>query len=996
MNKLKKLLMLIGIAAVLAAAQAALAAPDAGWQEPGNSDLNILNGGVMLVAENGDMYFTHGGIFLQSGESVRALSPEEGRNLNLSGGMLFYTVGSEVYSMSAEGGQPQLVHTAPAEIKQLYVMGDSLRYVAGGRVYSADFSGAAEPVSDLEGVRGLIPTQYGDILLTGEPLNYTLWAGAEQVLTGVQSCYTDSGYLAVQIDNENYMAELSALFSGGFGRENLAPFDIHGAVSLMDVLDPDSENVVWEDNENNDLVLDYDALLIEAGFEPKVSLFANENTGESAIPQVSQGQRNIVKRARQLHEIVWTPLEDRAQWGNRGVFKAETTYTGIPYGQPVNVNGYVGYGVSIGTFASSVLDNTSRFYTTYSQYNKIAPVYSTDCSGYVSYAWGLTSRKTTYSIPQIAERVGDQSLYSIQIGDCLDKTTSHVVLISDLVYDGEGNIVALEVMEQTPVITKLTRYGAGERKSLASFQSYYLNGGYVIYRLPGRNDVTYTPNPAVPLDGETVSGQKDKAPRSKTKGFVGGKTVELYSVDSGAAIYYTTDGSTPTTSSNVYSGALTFYDTTKLRAIAYTGKYSAGSEVLNYTVKVPQLDPPSIKVTDGLSSGQYVSSGSKVSISSVSGATIYYTTDGSEPTTSSKTYSAPITVNEGMTIKAMAQASGYKQSNTASASYVIGTVYTINASSGADGSISPSGSVKVIQTGSAAFTAKPASGYKVENLVVDGNSLGERTEYTFANVNSNHSISVSFVPNVTLPFTDVGKGLWYYDAVCYVYGRNLYKGMTETWFGADETMTRGMFVTALGRYAGVSEKLAGTNVGVVTGSGVNIRKGPSTDTDVVGYVNNKYTAVTVLGQDSGWYKVSYGSVTGYIRQDYVKPYGNNYSDLNKNSFYGHFAQWACVTGVADGVASGSFNGEAVITREDMCVMLRNFARIYGKSLTAVNGKVTFTDDARISSGAKDAVYTLQQAGVINGMGDGSFNPKGSATRAQVAQIFKNFNDAVNR
>lgn len=970
-----------------------LAFANSEWQEPGNSDLNILNGGVML-SDGEDLYFNHDGIFVQKGERVIALSADDGINLNLAGAYLYYTVGDTVCRIPSQGGGRELVHTAAGDIKQLYVVGDTLRYIAEGTAYKADIGGSAQKISGLSDIMGFIPTEYGDLFLKGEVLDYTLYAGDIAVLSGIQSCYTDSGYLAVQIDNQNYMVELSALFHG-FDKSMLQDFHIHGNVSLMTLLDPDDENIISEYNDNNDLMCDFNALLEAAGLldSGTVRLMADGgDTGETVVPPVSQGQLNMVKRARQLHEIEWTPLENRTQWGNRGTFYAERTYTGIPYGQPVNSNGYVGYGVSIETFVSSVLDNTSKFYTTYSNYNKIAPVFSTDCSGYVSYAWGLTQRRTTYTIPNIAEKVGDQSVYSLQIGDCLDKTTSHVVLISGLTYDTDGKIIGVEVMEQTPVITKLTRYGSGESRSLASFQSYYLNGGYEIYRYPQRDGVTYTPSAVVPLDGEAVAGQKDKAPKSTTTSFLGGKTVALKS-DSGAPVYYTLDGSVPTTSSMRYTEPITFNDTAKLRAIAVSGAYSE-STILEYTVKIPQLDAPAVEVTSGSSSGQYIASGSKVSLKSISGAAIYYTSDGTEPTTSSSIYSSPITVTGDITIKSMAVAKGYKQSSVSTVSYRLGTLYTITASAGANGSISPSGSTGVVQTGSKTFTITPASGFIVSDVLVDGASMGAVSSYTFSNVGANHTISASFKSSATIPFTDVSPNAWYYDAISYVYASSLFKGTTTTQFSPDMNMTRGMFTTVLGRFAGVTESYNGSTIGVVTGEGVNIRSGPSTDTEVAGFVTNRYTVVEVIGQSSNWYQIKYGAVTGYIRNDLMKAYSGNYSDLSSGNYYSVFAQWACLTGIADGVAGSSFNGESSITREDMCLMLYNYANVYGKKLPADLARATFSDDAQISGGAKTAVYALQQAGVINGMGNNQFSPKGSGTRAQVAQIFSKFSDVV--
>ncbi|NLV87343.1 MAG: hypothetical protein GX025_09040, partial [Clostridiales bacterium] len=629
-------------------------------QEAGNSDLNIQNGGLLLSVGE-DFYFVDKGIFLQRNDEVIPLCAGEARNLNLYENYIYFSISNKVFKIPAAGGQAQEVFEAPADIGQMYVIGGSLRYISEGRVYElSENSPVAEEIGGMSGVLGLIPTTYGDLLLTGEHFDYTVWAKGKQVLTGVSSCYTDSGYLAVLKDGKNYMAELSELFSDFNESSGLMPFEIHGQISLMELLDIDIENSISEDNDNNELMLDFAAILKNAGMEPvyeaedkTIQLFTS-NT--QTIPSLSQGQKNIVKRARQLHEIEWTPLEDRYQWNYRGVFKAETTYKGLPYGQPVNSNGYVGYGVSLETFASSVADNTSKFYTSYSEYNKIAPVYSTDCSGYLSYTWGLAVRATTYSIPNYAEKVGDKSIYSLQVGDCLNDVSSHVVLVSDLTYDSQGQIVGVEIMEQTPVITKLTRYGQGESRSLASLQSYYLNRGYSIYRNPKRDEVTYTPNPAVPLDGE--KGTRDPAPKSKTSAIAGGKTVELYN-DSQSPIYYTRDGSDPSVSGTKYTGAITVNNTTKLRAITVSGNYS-GSNILEYTVKVPQANTPKAELESGQMYGNLVSSGSKIKLTTSSGAKIYYTTDGSEPTVSSSVYSSPITITKDMTIKAMALGDGYK------------------------------------------------------------------------------------------------------------------------------------------------------------------------------------------------------------------------------------------------------------------------------------------------------------------------------------------------
>lgn len=963
------------------------------WQT-GNSDLNIQNGGVML--ENGeDFYFVQDGIFVQNGEAVKALSADDAKNLNLYNGYIYYTVGQQLRRIPVQGGDTETVFEAEDEITQLYVVNGSLLYLSDGEVYELPERGKApSKVSTLSDVRGLIPTQYGNLCLTGEVFDYELWANDKQLLSGISSCYTDSGYLALQMDNKNFMVSLKKLFYGFKATSDLLDFEIHGTVSLNQLLATDDENAVSENNDNNELQCDFKALLNEAGLSENVAslMESDSTTTATVIPAVSEGQNNIVKRARQLTEIQWTPLEDITQWGSYGTFKAETTYTGIPYGQPVNANGYIGYGVSIGTFASSVLDNTSRLYTAYSSYNKIAPVYSTDCSGYVSYAWGIPQRKTTYSLPEVAEKVGDQSIYSLQVGDCLDKEINHTVLISKLTYDINGSIVGVQTMEETPVITRVTDYGEGQTRSLASFQSYYLSNGFVIYRNPNRDSVTYTPNPNVPLDGETVAGQKETAPKSHTTPFVGGKSVTLTSDTQGAAIYYTLNGSTPTASSTPYTAPITVNDTTKLRAIAVSGNFP-DSTILEYTVKVPQLTTPSVSIVSGLSSGDLVSSGSQVKLSSVTGATIYYTMDGTEPTSAGKVYSSLITLAQDTTIKAIAVAPGFKQSLTAVAAYRIGAVFNITASAGTGGSLSPSGTSSVLAAGSKTFSISPSSGYAVSDVLIDGVSVGAVTSYTVSNVLTDHTIAASFKNTAQIPFTDVSIGQWFCDAVSFVYARGLYNGTSTTTFSPDMTMTRGMFVTVMGRFAGLSAGLT-SGIGLVTGSGVNIRTAPSTDSEVAGIISNKNTVVQVTSVSGDWYGIKYAEITGYIRKDLMKVYNGNYSDLTAGQYYSPYVEWSALTGIANGVAGSTFGAETNITREHMCMLLYNYSVAFGKTLPVSAGKLMFTDDSVISTEAKTAVYALQQAGVINGMGDGTFSPQGTATRAQVAQIFMNFVNAV--
>ncbi|MCX5883813.1 MAG: hypothetical protein NTU74_19070, partial [Deltaproteobacteria bacterium] len=77
------------------------------------------------------------------------------------------------------------------------------------------------------------------------------------------------------------------------------------------------------------------------------------------------------------------------------------------------------------------------------------------------------------------------------------------------------------------------------------------------------------------------------------------------------------------------------------------------------------------------------------------------------------------------------------------------TTYSISASAGANGAISPSGSVSVSQGASRAFTITANTGYKVQSVLVDGTSVGAVTSYSFSNVTANHTISATFAANTT-------------------------------------------------------------------------------------------------------------------------------------------------------------------------------------------------------------------------------------------------------
>jgi murein DD-endopeptidase MepM/ murein hydrolase activator NlpD len=145
------------------------------------------------------------------------------------------------------------------------------------------------------------------------------------------------------------------------------------------------------------------------------------------------------------------------------------------------------------------------------------------------------------------------------------------------------------------------------------------------------------------------------------------QSVTISDATTGATIYYTTDGSPPTTSSTQFTVPISVSTTTTINAIAAaSGMTNSPVATAAYTIQ-PTVATPTFSPV----AGTYPSAQSVTISDTTSGAAIYYTTDGSTPTTSSTQYTVPISVSTTTTIKAIAAASGMTNSIVASASYVI-------------------------------------------------------------------------------------------------------------------------------------------------------------------------------------------------------------------------------------------------------------------------------------------------------------------------------------
>jgi len=146
----------------------------------------------------------------------------------------------------------------------------------------------------------------------------------------------------------------------------------------------------------------------------------------------------------------------------------------------------------------------------------------------------------------------------------------------------------------------------------------------------------------------------------------------------GAVIYYTTDGSTPTTGSTKYSSAITVSATATIKAIAVASGYSNSTVVsATYTISAA---PAAAAPTMSLAAGTYTSTQTLTLADTTPGAVIYYTTNGSTPTTASAVYSTALTVSATTTVKAIAVAAGYSNSAVSSATYTITTTVSAGTS----------------------------------------------------------------------------------------------------------------------------------------------------------------------------------------------------------------------------------------------------------------------------------------------------------------------------
>ena len=1025
------------------------------WTEPGAPAASILSGGRYLTV-NGVTYASEGGIW--AGNTY--LSAANGENLNLSDGMLYYSAGNTICRVPAGGGADETVYAAESAIDQMYVMGQEVRYLAGELVYSLDMSdGTVEELTAPAGVIGLIPTQYGNLYLTGDYFNYTLWADETQLYAGIDSCRPEGEWLVLVVGGETYQTGLAALFEGSISLQAYTLAQTGGGSGLSDEQQLANEAAYLQSAQYAALTAGLTPVEEGGGAAGTVS------TSHVRSKTLTTNQQNIVLRAQQMADVTWKCLVDRYSWGGNdgsytsanagrnakvtdtsnsssiGKFLANHTYRGVPYSQAVST-GYVGWDISLTDFLTNTKQKNSVFYTKYSDWSRLAPYYGSDCSGFASYAWDLPIRCTCTSMLNYSQRITYTGLTDLQVGDVLNNPSSHVVVITDIGYDSKGAIVSVEVTEQTPPKMRVTCYG-----ELITGRSYtytgtikdflaYLSTGYSLYRR------SCSSRPTVRRPSDVADLNMAESPSiSVAAAGPSQATVTLSHKESGAKIYYTIDGAAPTTSSTLYTAPFTV--TAKSGAAKVTVQAMAvvngkNSFPLNEELKVSALPTLAIKgdesgggvfktTADNGETVYYVKSGSTLTLLGDSDATIYYTINGTTPTKSSnngKSGTVSITGASGRTIKAFAMTADGIPSAVATFKIGVGDMYTISVVD-PFGFITPAGSEHMVPKGeSITFTLTTQIGsYKLKNVKLDGKDQGAKTRIDLTNVSEDHKITVE----VDTGYGDVSSAAWYGPAVAYTTQKGLFYGTKSVgntqYFAPNDPVTRAMFVTVLGRFAKPSLYVSGapvsnwenvaSKIGVTQGSDINVRSGPATTynppvgtlqaSGLYVYVTDEKTTDNVK-----WYYIQYNSsgAKGYISSVYygkalidVCQFGDIVGSTSVKYSYG-YAQWAYLNDIVNGTSAVTFNPRGYISRQDVCVMIYNYLTKYmNKSLSTAGDLSKYSDSGSVASYAANAMKAMINIGLIEGKpnskGGMDLKPTTATSRAEVATIFMRLDKYLN-
>lgn len=301
-------------------------------------------------------------------------------------------------------------------------------------------------------------------------------------------------------------------------------------------------------------------------------------------------------------------------------------------------------------------------------------------------------------------------------------------------------------------------------------------------------------------------------------------------------------------------------------------------------------------------------------------------------TDSSNSTATFIMPENAVTVKA-----NWKQNASGGGSTGSGAVVTkfdieveVEAEEGGTAKATPS---KVEKGENAKIKVSAYEGYEIEDVIVDGKSVGAVKEYEIKNIKDDVIVKVTFKKIIVNPvdemnFIDVKPSDWFYNAVKFAVENKLMNGTSKTTFDPNATTTRAMVVTILYRLE---------NEPVVTSN-------------------------------------------------------NIFDDVENDAWYTNAIIWASENGIVLGDGKGSFNPNGAITREQLVTILYRYAN-YKKLDTSVGEDtniLSYDDAFEISEYAIPAIQWASGEGLVSGVGENLLAPHGNATRAQIATIMMRF------
>ncbi|WP_313525215.1 S-layer homology domain-containing protein [Anaerotignum sp.] len=269
--------------------------------------------------------------------------------------------------------------------------------------------------------------------------------------------------------------------------------------------------------------------------------------------------------------------------------------------------------------------------------------------------------------------------------------------------------------------------------------------------------------------------------------------------------------------------------------------------------------------------------------------------------------------------------------------------YGIKITKEGNGTISPDGgsdnTLFVREWKDQPFTFTPEKGYVVSEVLIDGNNIGAVSKYTFENVKKDHTLKVIFKandghqnPQTGLYFDDVKENDWFYDDVINAVEKGWFTGTSDTGFSPNLSTTRGMIATVLHR------------------------------------MENQPKATIASAFD----------------------------DVTAESWYYNGVTWAQEHDIVKGYENGKYGPLDEITREQIASILYRYGEFKGYDVSMTSSLDNFKDGDKVSAYATATMKWAVGANLISGKQDKILDPRGNATRAEVAAILTRFDEMFSK